>query len=302
MARTPDVREHGGLGSGEGRIRRTRRLWQLLEPLHALTYFAPEAREAFERSGLRGFWRGYFAGRAAPMGAVGPGVVTACFFGFHPSFVARALPEIWSMASPDAALAARLAGIDAALRRAFDDELEASAAEAGALLRPALETTEPAGRPLFAANAALPWPSRPDLALWHAATLVREHRGDGHVVALTAAGLDPCEAHVSRLAADGSPPDSIQPYRGWGDEDWHATAERLRQRGWLEETGTLTRAGETVRQGVEDETDRLAAGVIDALGDDGFARLTELLTPIAERLRASGAIPYPNPIGVPPPS
>lgn len=279
-----------------------RHLWRLLEPFHALTYFAPEAREAFERAGLRGFWRGYFAGRAAPMGAVGPGVVTACFFGFHPTFVARALPEAWSMASPDAAIAARLAGVDAAVRRVFDDDIDAPAAEAVTILEAALEVTEPAGRPVFAANASLPWPAPAHLALWHAATLVREHRGDGHVVALTAAGLDPCEAHASRLAADDSPPDSIQPYRGWSDDDWHAAAERLRRRDWLEKDGTLTRAGATIRQRVEDETDRLAATVVDALGDDGFARLRELLTPIAERLRASGVIPYPNPIGVPPPS
>jgi len=69
-----------------------RRLWRLAEPLHAIVYFASEAHRALEEVGLRGFWRGYFAGRAAPMGAVGAGVVTASFLGFHPAFVAERSP------------------------------------------------------------------------------------------------------------------------------------------------------------------------------------------------------------------
>ena len=67
-----------------------RHLWQLYEPLHAVTYFAPEARAAFVGAGLRGFWRGYFAGRAAPLGAVPAAPVTALFYSFAPAMVARA--------------------------------------------------------------------------------------------------------------------------------------------------------------------------------------------------------------------
>lgn len=283
-------------------IPRPRRLWQLLEPFHALTYFAPEARDAFERVGLRGFWRGYFAGRAAPMGAVGPGVVAACFFGFHPAFVERALPSVWSMASPETALAARLRGVGTAAVRIFGTDIDDAATEAAAILERALASAGIGGRPLFAANATLDWPSTPHLALWHAATLLREHRGDGHVIALTGAGLGPCEAHVSRVAADGNPPESIQPYRGWTTDDWQAAAGRLRERGWMDDHGALTETGVAVRGRVEHDTDRLAAAVTDQLTEDEARRLTRILEPIARQLRGDGVIPYPNPIGVPPPT
>src|SRR5438067_13300048 len=96
-----------------------RLMWTLLEPVHAVTYFSGQAREAFEGSGLRGFWRGYFAGRAAPLGAVGPGVVTAAFFGFAPGMVRRARPAGWGLAPPPAGLAARAAGATAAPRGAL---------------------------------------------------------------------------------------------------------------------------------------------------------------------------------------
>jgi len=279
-----------------------RRLWQLAEPYHALTYFAPEAHQAFEDAGLRGFWRGYFAGRAAPLGPVGPGVVTACFYGFHPEFVARALPSIWSMASPETALAARLAGIDAAIRRVFGDaSADPARAEAAQLARGALEGSAVAGRPVFAANLELDWPAEPHLALWHACTLVREHRGDGHVAALSAAGIDPCEAHVSQIAASGAPPETIQPYRGWSDDDWAAAADRLRERGWLDRGGRLTEAGRSGRDQIEHDTDRLAAEPLQRLGEKRAARLLELLAPLTARLVQTGEIPYPNPIGVPAP-
>ncbi|MFI5041269.1 MAG: hypothetical protein ACHQNA_05380, partial [Acidimicrobiales bacterium] len=159
-------------------MNRCREFWTLFEPYHALTYFAPEAERAFEDIGLRGFWRGYFAGRAAPLGAVGAGLVTACFYGFDPAFVARALPAIWTIADPDAALAARLAGIDAAVRRLYPDLIASPVfADTCRLLRAGLEGCQGAGRPLFSANAELEWPDEPHLALWHATTLAREHRG-----------------------------------------------------------------------------------------------------------------------------
>lgn len=279
-----------------------RRLWQLAEPYHALTYFAPEAQQAYEDAGLRGFWRGYFAGRAAPLGAVGPGVVTACFYGFHPDFVSRALPSIWSMATPEAALAARLAGIDAALRRVFGTDLSGPAfAEAADLARQGLEESRTAGRPLFAANLELEWPPEPHLALWQATTLVREHRGDGHVAALGVAGFDPCEAHVTQAAASGASPETIQPYRGWSDDDWAAATDRLRARGWLDRDGTLTGEGRSWRDRVEHDTDRLAAEPAERLGEERTARLLELLAPLTARLARTGEIPYPNPIGVPAP-
>lgn len=279
-----------------------RRLWRLVEPYHALTYFAPEARDAFEAAGLRGFWRGYFAGRAAPLGEVGPGIVTACFYGFHPDFVGRALPSIWTMADPPTALDARLTGVDAALRRVLGESVgDQGLAEAATIVRGAVEGCPVAGRPLFAANAELGWPQEPHLALWHAATLLREHRGDGHVVALVHAGLDPCEAHVSKTASDGIPHETLQPYRGWSEEDWAAAADRLRTRGWLDGDGHLTPEGRAGRRQVEDETDRLASAPVEHMEDADLDRLFRLLEPVARELLEADAIPYPNAVGVPPP-
>jgi hypothetical protein len=209
---------------------------------------------------------------------------------------------VWSRASPGAALGARLEGVDQVVRRIFGDNLGALAfAEAAALVAHAMEQCSSAGRPMFAANAELEWPLDPHLRLWHAATLLREHRGDGHVVALTAAGIDPCEAHVTQVAASGASPETIQPHRGWSDDDWVAATERLRSRGWLDGDGQLSAEGRAGRRQIEDTTDRLATEPVDRLGPERTELLFELLAPVASRLVEAGAIPYPNPVGVPAP-
>ena len=279
-----------------------RRLWTLVEPFHAVVYYAPEPPAAFAAIGLRGFWRGYFAGRAAPLGAVGSGVVCACFFGFHPDFVARSVPSVWSIATPDRVLDARLDGVDGALRRLVDVERHRSQLEeAAALIRSGLEGCSVADRPMFGANRELPFPLAPHLALWQATTLVREHRGDAHVAALTVAGVDPCEAHVTQIAASGAAPETIQPYRGWSDQDWSDAARRLGDRGWLDDEGRLTEPGQAARRQVEEDTDRLAADAIRNLNPDEVARLLELLAAIVAPIVHSGDVPYPNTMGVPRP-
>jgi hypothetical protein len=277
-----------------------RRLWTVAEPYHALTYFAPEAHQAFVDAGLRGFWRGYFAGRAAPLGPVPAGVVTAAFFGFHPGFVARAVPSVWSVVEPAAAITARLDGVEHATDRIFGDTLDHPDVIAAIdAIRAAVSATPVAGRPLFAANAALGWPERPALALWHATTLLREHRGDGHVASLVAAAIGPCDAHVLRIADDDLPLDSIQPYRGWDGSDWERAADRLRARGWLDAAGRITTAGRDARAAVEAATDRLSAGLVHRI--DGVERVVGVLRPLADRIREDAVVPYPNPIGVPAP-
>jgi hypothetical protein len=275
-----------------------RRLWLVAEPFHALTYFAPESRRAFEEAGLRGFWRGYFAGRAAPFGVASASLVTATFYGFHPAFVARAVPSIWSLVEPGDAVAARVDGIDRALDDLFGDDFPtADARRAAATVRRAVEGVPVDGRPLFAANAALDWPEPGCLALWHAATLLREHRGDGHVSALVAAGVGACEAHVLRTAEQSVSSETVQPHRGWTRSDWSHAADRLRARGWLDATGRATDEGRRIRAGVERDTDRLSAELVDRIGDrDQVARV---LGAVTERINRAGLVPYPNPMGVP---
>jgi hypothetical protein len=271
-----------------------RTMWTLFEPIHAVTYFAEPARAAFEAANLRGFWRGYFAGRAAPLGAVGPAPVTALFFGFAPSMVTRALPDVWSRATPDESLAARLAGARASLAPLFDgaDPID----EAADLLREAALSVPTTGRALAAANAALPWPDDPLGVLWHAATILREHRGDGHVAALLVAGLHGAETVVWRASIDQRR-SYLQPARGWTDDEWAAAAARLLDRGWLDADGA-PKAALDARDQIEETTDRLAAAPWIALGEQRTARLREVLFPLSARARA--ALPEETPIGLPP--
>ncbi|MGH9073204.1 MAG: SCO6745 family protein [Acidimicrobiales bacterium] len=280
-----------------------RRLWTAIEPYHVLVYFAPEARGAYRQIGLKGYWMGYFASRAAPMGPVPPEVVTATFFNFHPAMVRRAVPDAWSFAPLDRILAARSEVADAALRRILGEDVASPAVrEAAQLGRQAAEAADPAGRPLFAGHASLPWPDDPHLALWHAATLLREHRGDGHTASLLTSGLDGCQAHVTLVAAGGQVRGTIQPNRGWSDEDWGRAEDDLRRRGWLDAGGALTQVGREGREAVEHRTDELAMGPWERAGAGATERLVELVTPLSARIVASGEVPVPNPAGWPGPS
>jgi hypothetical protein len=269
-----------------------RMMWTLFEPLHAVTYFAPAARAAFEQVGLHGFWRGYFAGRAAPLGPVGPGPVFAAFYGFARPMVERALPEVWRLAGPEQALAARAAGARVALRELLG---EAEVGEAARLCREAAEAVEVGGRVLAGANAELPWPQDPLDVLWQAATVLREQRGDGHVAALLVAGLDGCESLVWRAAVDNDRR-LLQPARGWSDQEWQAAADRLTDRGWLHADGRPTAVALAARVEIEAHTDALAAGPWRELGERGSDRLAGLLRPLADA--AAGSLPFPNPIGL----
>jgi hypothetical protein len=272
-----------------------RRLWSLFEAVHAVTYFDPAAGAAFEAAGLRGFWRRYFAGRAAPLGAVGAGPVTAAFFGFAPAMVARALPDVWTRITPAAALAARAEGARAALAGLFAGVPEAHVAEAAEVLSEAARAVDLPGRVLAAANADLPWPDDPLGRLWHAATILREQRGDGHVAALLTAGVDGGESVVWRSALDGGTLAArMQPARGWTDQQWHEAAGRLADRGWLAPDGAATAAGRTAYAEVETLTDRLAAGPWRRLGADATQRCARLLEPLAAR--AWTVLPADNPI------
>ena len=295
------MRDHGKGWAVADTARTARSMWTLFEPIHAVTYFAPQARSAFEQAGLRGFWRGYFAGRAAPLGPVGAAVVTASFFNFAPAFVARAVPGVWSLISPDEALAVRVAGAAEALSGLFAG-LESQAAAGADLLWRAAGDLDCPGRVLAAANVALPEPGAGSASaigrLWQAATLLREHRGDGHFAALTAADLDGCEALVLRCGLDLRREDT-QPVRGWTDEQWDAAQHRLAGRGLIGSDGKLTADGLDLHAAVEDATDRAAARPWARLGEQATAELAAVLTPLAQA--CATVMPSPSPIGVPAP-
>ena len=285
-------------------------MWQALEPIHAVTYFEPEPQQHCAELGTKGYWMSYFAQRAAPLGPVGPEVVTALFYGFAPARVSRAVPDVWAVASPATFLDARLAAVDAALRRLLGADVIASAAlaEAAEIATAAAAAAPTAGRALGAANAALPVPEEPHLALWRAQTVLREHRGDGHVAALLTGGIDPVESLV--LVAAGAPveqeavrsPENWRTWRGWTADEWLAGAVRLAGRGLVESSGpavapVLTPAGARVRREIETRTEELAEVPWAAVGDSAADRLLELALPLRTAVLAGG-FPAVNPIGM----
>jgi hypothetical protein len=280
-----------------------RRAWQRFEPLHGVSYFAPETRAATDALGLRGGWMSYFGCRAAPLGPAPAAVVTAVFYGFHPAMVARAIPDAWRAASPEQLLEARVTAIDAAYRRLLGTGADGvggpAVRAAAALASAAAEAASTAGRPLAAANAALAAPAEPHLALWQAVTVLREHRGDGHVTALVAAGVEPCQSQVLAVAAGRASADMMRQARRWGDQEWAEATAALAGRGWVTAAGELTEAGRAGRREIEEHTDRLALGPYEALGADRCDELLAALHGLAQRLVDSGGMPWPNPIGVP---
>lgn len=271
-----------------------RRCHDVVNPVHTSVYFAPEQQDELAALGLERGAMAYFAGRAAPLGEVGAGTVTATFYNFNHEHVARYIPAAWSVTTPEAVLAARLRGADGTLRRLLGEEALTSKemAEAAELALRATEACRREARPLYAANAGLSVPEEPHLALWHAATLLREHRGDGHLAALAVAGLSGIEALVLHNATGTAPTSALfMRTRGWSAEQWAAARDRLCERGLLDGAGDLTEAGVALRGEAEELTDRLDTAPYDHLGPAATARLTELADAFTRTLRAAGAFP-----------
>lgn len=281
-----------------------RRAWTLFEPIHAIVYFAPEAVERYKAAGLRGGWMGYFASRSAPMGAVTPGLVTAVFHNFQPAMVARAIPDAWRYSSPERALTARTEVADMVLRRLWGDAVDSTGVvEAAAAAMGVARRLRGEGRPLYTATAALDEPDAPHLKLWHACTLLREHRFDGHVAALTVHGLDGLESLLTALAAgSGTDAATIRRFRGWTEEEWGQAAGSLRSRGILDSAGGFTESGRALRSAVEEMTDQLAGDVWEAMDGASREQLFAGLRGLATLLESPDGIRYPNPIGMPRPA
>lgn len=266
----------------------------MLNPVHSAVYFSPALGRELAPYGIEDPSAVYLAGRAAPLGAAGAGTVTATFYNFSHALVARFVPAVWESASPATVLAARLRAVDTMLHGLLGEEALASPemAEAAQLALRAAEACTRPGRPLASGNADLPVPEAPHLAYWHAATVLREHRGDAHIAVLLAEGLDPLEALVSHTASGrGMAPKWVLSTRGYNQRDWTAAQERLRQRGLLDENGELTEDGTALRKELEYSTDRLDRGPYEHLGAEGVARLTELAGRFTTAAVEAGAFP-----------
>jgi hypothetical protein len=275
-------------------LRQVARAYRAIEPLHSHVYFAPETDEHLTSVGLQPGRMCYLAGRAAPMGPVGPGVVTATFYNFSPSLVARHIPRAWTLASPERILGARLDAARASLTRLLGGPDAVAAPEVGELadlLREGCSVLTPEGRPLYAGHADQPWPEEPLLVLWHAASLLREYRGDGHLTALLRADLSGLESLISHTATGrGFTEPAAKATRGYSDEEWTAGCAALADRGLLDDAG-LTAAGQELRDRIEAETDVLSADPWLFLGPERTARVVELGKAFSARLVANGAYP-----------
>jgi hypothetical protein len=274
--------------------------WLRYEVIHAVVYFDPECLAALDGLGFRGFWMGYFAGRAAPLGPIGPAPVTAAFFNFHPERARRSLLDAWTRARPTDVWATRTHAAAQVLRR-VDPGVAATARALVPSLRALFNGVPDAGRPLFAATRATGEPDDPVESLWYWCSCLREHRGDGHVASLTAAGLDGCEALVLFAASEGLPVELLRGSRGWSDGEWTYARQRLTLRGLLATDG-ITQEGLALRRWIESTTDDLAGMVTGRVQGVEAAALFDGLTSVAAAVHVAGVIAYPNPMGLPAPA
>jgi hypothetical protein len=266
-----------------------RKLARTANPYASIIFLAPEAASAYAAAGLPAGPMGYFAGRAAPMGAVTAEVVIATFYNFQPELIRTCVPAAWSVAAPATILEYRLPAVTAALRRALGDAVLAGpeVAEAAGLARTAALECRPEGRALFAGHLSLPWPDEPHLELWHALTLLREHRGDGHLMALQEAGYSGCEALVMHTAI-GVLPAALARTRAWSAAQWAQAAASLRERGLIDADEVATEAGRAHREAVEHQTDLLSLAPLEVLGETGSLRLRELIRPLSVTIADAG--------------
>ena len=276
-----------------------RSLWHQIETIHAVTYFAEESTRASKAAGVPGFWPTYFGFRAAPLGEASAALVAATFFGFSPTMVRRSIPAAWTAVAPHVYLDLRATSAAAALRRllpAIDDHL--AGGRIGALLDSASDAGGEPGRPLFAANQAVGQRDDPVEQLWQACTTMREHRGDGHNAAVTAAGLSAPEA-LCLFAVDNHLPLTLfESSRGWTSQQLDEGRLALEKRGLATSSGT-TQLGRQLRSDIEATTDELGAAPFSDLDATGREALLAALTPMAHAIAASRLIPFPNPIGLP---
>ena len=269
-----------------------RRTWRTLEPIHGMIYFVPEAVDAYRAIGVTGR-SGYFGSRAAPMGAVDAALVQATFFNFHPALVRDALDGLWNRTTPAALVEARLAAADAALRRAWGHGVDSDDLRRGATIARSaavVASDRIDGRPLFAGHATLDWPEVPHLVIWHAQTLLREFRGDGHIALLVAEGLTGLDALVLHAATGEVPRAALQATRQWSDAEWDSGVESLAERGLVESDGAFTEEGRRLRAFIEDRTDALALEPYRRIGEDACGDLRALARPFSKGILDAGLL------------
>ena len=269
-----------------------RRMFELLEPICLVTFMADECNQEMAALGHQTYWDGYFAGRAAPLGRVPAEVVHAAFYSFADGEVARHIPSAWEEIPPEASLAGRIRGSAASLRRILGDELASSPGltRAADLTTKAATSAPTEGRMMFAGMRTVPVPSDPVARLWHSATMLREHRCDGHIAALVGERIGGTESHVlSALDMGIHPPESFGRVHHLPKKRLAEVMDGLRRRGLVDAGGYFTDAGRATKQRIEDLTDELAAPPYEALSPVELDELIAELEPITAILVATGS-------------
>ena len=265
-----------------------RRMFELVEPIGVIPYSSDEPNEAMFALGFTNYWDTYFAGRAAPLGLAPAEVVDALFYSFAPGEVARHIPKVWRTTTPEAAIAARQAGCAAALRRILGDHVDSPAfARSAELLLKAATSAPYEGRPMYAALRAIAVPDDVVTRLFHAASLLREHRGDGHIAALMIEGVGGLEAHVLAAIHMGIPAEKFGRIHHLPAAQLAAVIDGMRDRGLIGGDGQLSAQGRAVKQRVEALTDDLAAKPYERLAADELDELTATLEALAALLLAA---------------
>ena len=277
-----------------------RRIHRSAEPIHGMIYFTPHGADAYAQVGITHQRMMYFASRSAALGQVPAEVVVATFFNFSPAIIRHVIPAAWDIATPAQVLAARLEAVDRSLRQAWGDDIGSpQVREAADLARRAAERagSRPQGRPLFAGHACLPWPDAPHLVLWHAQTLLREYRGDGHVALLLTEGLDGLGALITHAATGEHPGRGAAGDPGLERAEWAAGVERLRDQGWLADGPGLSLTEDRTAPPPVDRGSYRRAGRVpyEAIGEDGCARLRELTGPLSKAVMAAD-LGFPAPL------
>ena len=265
-----------------------RRMFELVEPIGVIPYWADEPTEAMFALGFTNYWDTYFAGRAAPLGLATAEVVDALFYNFAPGEVARHIPTVWTITTPDAAIAARQAGCVQTLRRILGDHVDApSFTHAAELLTKAATSAPSEGRPMYAALRAIPIPDDVVARLFHAASLLREHRGDGHIAALMIEGIGRLEAHVLLALDMGVPAEKFGRIHHLPATQLTAVIDGMRNRGLIGDDRWLSERGRAVKRRVEAITDDLASPPYNDLSPHELDELQATLQPLAAPLLAA---------------
>lgn len=278
-------------GTMKAMSRTARRMHELLEPICLVTFFADECNEELVALGHRTYWDGYFASRAAPLGRVRAEVVHAAFYNFADGEAARHIPSAWETIPPEASVAARERGSAASLRRILGDLADTPGLVRAADLTTKAATSAPTeGRVMYAGMRTVEVPSDPVARLWHSATMLREHRGDGHIAALVGARIGGTEAHVlSAIAMGVHPPESFGRIHHLPKKRLAEVMEGLRKRGIVDADGRFTDAGRELQGRIEALTDELAAAPYEALTPAELDELAAALEPISARLVETGS-------------